>query len=86
MDQENIAIEQNPFDLLTEAQVAQAFNRSPRTLARMRARREGPPFLAMNAGRGRRVGAILYRRQAVEKWIESQEITPVRSKRARKAS
>jgi excisionase family DNA binding protein len=56
----------DPADLLDEQQVMRLLRVSKRTLQRLRQKGNGPPHIKV----GRR---ILYRRQAVEKWLEARE-------------
>ncbi len=54
-------------DLMAEGEFAKdVLQSSLRTAQRLRARREGPPFIRL----GRR---IFYRREAVEAWLLAQE-------------
>jgi hypothetical protein len=57
---------------LDDAQLAHELNVSPRTVARWRAMREGPPVTRV----GRRV---MYRRSAVEAWLADLERSQVAS-------
>lgn len=59
-------------DYLTDTQLADELNVSPRTIARWRSLREGPPLTRL----GRR---ILYRRSAVEAWLAELERDQVAS-------
>jgi hypothetical protein len=54
---------------MEDSELATDLKKSPRTLARWRRLREGPPFLRV----GRR---ILYRREAVKNWLLSLEREP----------
>jgi len=58
------------LDLLSEDETATALRKSPRTLKRWRALREGPPWV--------RVGgqSVFYRRSSIEKWLDAQEVRP----------
>ncbi len=59
-------------EYLDDAQLAHELNVSPRTVARWRAMREGPPVTRV----GRRV---MYRRSAVEAWLVELERCQVAS-------
>lgn len=61
-------IETSPIlsEYMTEDEFAAEINKSPRTTARWRRLREGPPVTRV----GRRV---LYRRSAVAEWLKSLE-------------
>jgi hypothetical protein len=53
-------------DYQSEDELAEELNRSPRTLARWRAARIGPPYVLI--GRG-----VYYRRAAVAEWLLKRE-------------
>jgi hypothetical protein len=53
-------------DYLSDVELAQELDVSPRTIARWRAMREGPPLTRV----GRR---IMYRRSSVRLWLEGRE-------------
>jgi len=63
---------------LTERELAHELGRDARTLKRWRAAREGPAWVAI----GRK---ILYRRSAVQDWLASREVRPVRAASCRTA-
>lgn len=58
-------------EYMTEPEAAAELGLSPKTLARMRRRREGPPFVQI----GRNAH---YRRTSVASWLLDREIAPVR--------
>ena len=60
-------------DLITEAEYAEKRGVSLRTIQRERALRTGPPFI--NLGR-----QVVYRPQAIEEWLLSQEQTQPRAR------
>ncbi len=55
--------------LLTEREVAEAMKVGRRTLAGWRARRQGPPWTDLSAGKGRKP-CIRYPLAELEAWIE----------------
>lgn len=62
-------------DIMPEGEFAETIlQSSPRTAQRLRARREGPPFIKI----GRRV---FYRREAVRAWLLAQEQAQPRANR-----
>jgi DNA-binding transcriptional MerR regulator len=61
---------------LTESEAAAELGRTARTLAYWRKRRIGPAFTQI-AGKGQ----VLYRREAILRWLEQQEVQPVRTRR-----
>ena len=62
-------------DYFTEAELAVELNRTPRTLAIWRQRREGPPWTTIGH-------QPLYPREGARAWLKSREVQPVRSRRA----
>jgi hypothetical protein len=54
-------------DLLKAEQLAAEWQVSPKTLANLRSRREGPPYIRV-------LGGIRYSRQAVAEWLERQQV------------
>jgi predicted DNA-binding transcriptional regulator AlpA len=57
-------------DLLTEAETAPVVRLSPKTLANMRSRGEGPPYVRISNR------AIRYSRRQVERWVADRTVTP----------
>lgn len=55
-------------DLLTPSQLAEEWQMSTKTLANLRSRRQGPPFLKIGSG-----GVVRYSRKAVEEWLAAQQ-------------
>lgn len=53
-------------DLMKPEQLAAEWQISPKTLANLRSRREGPPYLKIN-------GSIRYSRQACTEWLAGQQ-------------
>jgi hypothetical protein len=64
-------------EYLTEEEAAAELRRSKRTLSLWRTARTGPPFIKI-AGIN---GQVLYRRSSVLRWLEQQEVQPVRERR-----
>ncbi len=52
---------------LTTSELALKLKRAPETLVRWRRLRQGPPFIRLQ-------GRVLYDRQAVEKWLQDQQV------------
>jgi predicted DNA-binding transcriptional regulator AlpA len=57
-------------DLVTEVEIAPIVGLSPKTLANMRSRREGPPYVRISNR------AIRYSRRQVEQWVADRTVTP----------
>jgi len=64
-------------EYLTENEFSKLVRRSLRQIRRWHALRIGPPRISFLGRRGLR----LYRRSAVEKWLESHEIGPLEKRR-----
>ena len=64
-------------DYINETELAAELGHHPRTLARWRALREGPPHTRI----GRK---ILYLRESVQFWLRPQEVEPARLRRERR--
>jgi len=61
---------------LSERQFAKLINRDLRTVRRWHAKRIGPPRIVFQK-------LVLYRREAIEKWLLSHETAPVANRRRR---
>jgi predicted DNA-binding transcriptional regulator AlpA len=57
-------------DLVTEVEIAPIVGLSPKTLANMRSRREGPPYVRVSNR------AIRYSRRQVAAWVADRTVTP----------
>lgn len=57
-------------DLITTAELAEILKRSPATLMRWRRLRSGPPYLRVQ-------GRVLYSREALNRWLQSQQVNEV---------
>lgn len=57
-------------DKLTTREVATALKRAPETVTRWRRQRIGPPYIRVN-------GRVLYDREAVQAWLEDQQVKAV---------
>jgi Helix-turn-helix domain len=55
-----------PTDLMKPEQLAAEWQVSPKTLANLRSRREGPPYVRV-------LGVIRYSRRAVNEWLAAQQ-------------
>lgn len=53
-------------DLMKEKELAAEWLLAPKTLANLRSRHEGPPYLRV-------LGSIRYSRRAVAEWLEQQQ-------------
>ena len=58
-----------------EVFAAEVLNACPRTAQRLRARREGPPYIRL----GRK---IFYRKESIEAWLLAQEQSQPRAKQS----
>jgi hypothetical protein len=58
---------------LTEEEVAQQLGRTVRALMHWRRHGKGPPYVKMGY-------TVLYRAEAVRRWLEAQEVNPVRAR------
>ena len=78
---------------LTEAQAARELGRTVRALRHWRTHRRGPPYTPVGGtvggkdqdGKKKRAGTILYRRESLLRWLEHQEVHPVRERDHRRA-
>jgi hypothetical protein len=60
---------------ITEAELADRWDKSPRTLQLWRQHRQGPPWTKLGK-------TIIYNEKSADDWLKSQERQPVRSRRA----
>ncbi len=66
-------------DYLTEQQLAEQLDKTPRTLQSWRQRRCGPPWTILGK-------TVFYRKDAFIGWLRSLEQQPVRSQRTSRVS
>ncbi|GAB2325609.1 helix-turn-helix transcriptional regulator [Streptomyces variabilis] len=62
-----------PDTLLTTRQVSTLTKLEPQTLANLRWRKAGPPYVKLGKGRG---APVRYSRQAVLAWLEGHTVRP----------
>lgn len=62
-------------DLIRGAECAELTGLTEKTLANMRSRKEGPPYVRVSRG------AIRYSRKAVAAWLDERTVMPQRAAR-----
>lgn len=62
----------DPDALLTPGQVSAWTQLEEQTLANMRCRKAGPPYLKLGVGRS---APVRYRRADVERWLDAQTVS-----------
>lgn len=59
-------------DLMTEIEAAPEIGLKPKTLANLRSRGEGPPYIRVSRG------AVRYSRVALKAWLQERTVVPGR--------